>query len=313
MSSILAPVAEFAYKGGHLDFYGAVEIDVSTGEVVWAFDSTVTDMPVANLVETPAGVKHRGFRPCSVERLEDGRTLISGFRCAVWVDEDGTVTRREDHELLNGVHEVQTTDDGTYLVTATGMDTIVEFDEGWNVEWIWHMWNHVDRDARPEGYYPDQYTNADVRDVAFHPDDRFHLNYATYTDDGLILASALNYGVFYLDPDTGEVVEEFTDLDETHNPVQLGDRVVVCESGRDRVIETDMETVTDTLFDEGLSYVKDADPLAGSDDWIVADTNNNRVLVWSRSEPRPKREFFLGTDAKPYEADYLTGENSFAD
>lgn len=312
MSSILVPIAEFAYKNGHLDFYGATELDVTTGDPVWCFDSTSTNLPIATLFETSYGVTHRGFRPCSVERLDDGRTLISGFRRAIWVDDNGTVTRREQHELMNGVHEIQRTDRNTYLVTVTGMDSIIEFDNDWNVVWTWHMWEHVDPGTRPENYYPSQNTNTDVRNIAFHPDNRYHLNYATYTKNGNILASALNYGVFYIDRERGNVISEFTDVDETHNPVEVDGSVVICESGKDRVIRTDMEQVTEVLFDERLSYVKDADPLNEQGDWLIADTNNDRILIWNQRDDQPKQEFFLGEDAKPYEADYLTGELSFS-
>jgi len=316
MASILAPVAEYAYKDGALDFYGAVELDASTGEVVWSFDSVAAGFPVARLEETQRGVKHRGFRPCSVERLDDGQTLVSGFRAVVWVDETGAVTRVEDHEQFNGVHEAQVTARGTYLVTVTGMDMLVEFDTDWNVVWTWRMWEHVPEGTRPPEYYPPMFLDADVREMAFHPDARYHLNYATYVDEETILASALNYGVFYLDRTTGTVQSAMTDLDETHNPVELPDGgVVVCESGRDRIVETDMSEVTGVLLDDDLSFVKDADPVPeadGADTWLIADTNNDRVFLWDRARRETVREFDLGDGAKPYEADYLTGDDSLA-
>jgi hypothetical protein len=313
VSSILFPIAAQAYKNGNIGVYGAMEVDIETGEPVWTFDSVSAGYPVAELYDTPDGVKHDGFRPSSVHRLPGGETLVAGWRRVVWVDEDGEVSREETQSQFNDIHEVQPTRHGTYLVAVTGMDTIYEFDEDWNQVWCWRMWDHVDPVTRPNGYYPNLFTGADVTDMAFHPDGRYHLNYATDTGPDTILCSALNYGVFYLDRETGDVTASNTALSETHNPyeVKQGD-LVVPESGRDRVIRTDMSGVTDVLFEGGLSFVKDADPLPDSDRWLLTDTHNDRVLLWEEGAPHPDEEYVIAGGAKPYEADFLTGSDSFA-
>jgi hypothetical protein len=119
-------------------------------------------------------------------------------------------------------------------------------------------------------YVPPLFLDWDSRDVAFLPSGRSHLDDATDVDDETILASAPNYGVFLIDRESGAVSASMTDLDETHNPVRIatGD-VVVCDSGRDRVIRTDTSGVSELLFEGGLCCVKDADPLPGSDRWFV--------------------------------------------
>jgi hypothetical protein len=310
VSSVLAPIEPHAYKEGHADFYGAVEVERHSGAVVWRFDSTA-ELRIGGLFDTSRGVKYKGFRPSSVARLDDGLTLISEWKSVVWVDEDGSVVRREQHDLMNEVHEVERTDRGTFLVASTGLDTVVEFDEDWNVLWRWHMWEHVDPATRPGNYYPPAVVGQSVREIAFSPDERYHLNYVTELDPETLLCSARLYGVFTIDKATGEVRETITDCEESHNPVAVDDDVVLCESGRDRVVSTDMESVTGVLFEGGLDFVKDADPMGGGD-WLVTDTKNDRVLVWTRDEPEPAEEYELPTRSKPYEADYLTGSDSFA-
>jgi hypothetical protein len=310
VSSILAPVTTHAYKEGHSEFYGAVEFERGSGATVWRFDST-TEMRVGNLYQTSDGVKYKGFRPSSVERLDDGLTLIAEWKSAVWVDEDGDMVRREQHYLMNEVHEVQKTDRGTYLVASTGLDTIIEFDEDWNQLWCWHMWEHADPVTRPPNYYPHLITGRDVREVAFSPDERYHLNYVTELDEDTLLCSARLYGIFTVDRTTGEVLSEFTDIEESHNPVRVDDEVVLCESGKNRVVSTDMEEVTDVLFEGRLDFVKDADPLGGGD-WLVADTKNDRILVWNRRDDRPKEVYDLPERSKPYESDHLEGTRSNA-
>lgn len=310
--SVLAPVSAAAHRNGYLDWYGAVEYDLETGEEVWRFDSTASRFDVAQLVQDGRVVRHRGFRPASVQRLEDGRTLIAGWQRGNVVDENGRLRDTFTHDLLNDAHEIQRTERGTYLAASTGLDTLLEFDDGFEEVWRWHMWEHVDPGTRPPDYYPDQlWYRGQPADLALSPDDRYHLNYATYLNDDEILCSALNYGVFVVDRESGEVVRERTDLDECHNPRRVDDGLVVPESGADRVVRVDWSDETETLFEGGLSFVKDADPMPG-DDWLLADTKHDRVLVWAEDEDEPRQSFHLGQDANPYEADVLSGADSFA-
>jgi len=229
MSRILAPVAAATYRNGHKDWYGAVEIDAGTGEELWRFDAVTTDLETAQITQTGQNLTHSGFRPASVDRLADGRTLIAGWRRGVFVDEDGDVHQSFTHELMNDTHEIQRTEAGTYLVAATGMDSLILLDEEFDELWRWHMWEHVDQSTRPGQYYPHRLWYRDARNLALSPDDRYHFNYATFIKgdgsggDGTLLCSALNYGVFTVDVATGEIIDEFTDLDECHNPFLQGE------------------------------------------------------------------------------------------
>lgn len=314
MSSILAPVSAATYRNGNADWYGAVEIDVETGDEVWRFDSVESEFETARLFQDGRTVRHSGFRPSSVQRLDDGRTLVAGWSRGVIVDEDGDVHRTFTHDLMNDTHEIQRTDAGTYVVAATGMDTVLYLDEEFDELWRWQMWNHVDEDTRPGDYYPDELWYRNPKRLALSPDDRYHLNYATVVEGTLsgsggpeILCSALNYGIFVVDVGTDEVVYEHTALDECHNPYRLDDEFVVPESGADRVVRVDRQGRRETLFEGGLDFVKDADPAGGPDEWLITDTKHDRVLLWDCGEPAPKREFQLSEDANPYEADFLDG------
>jgi len=213
---------------------------------------------------------------------------------------------------MNDVHEIQRTPAGTYLVAATGLDTVVLLDEDFDELWRWHMWEHVDPATRPGEYYPHRVWFRDPKNLALNPDDRYHLNYATVLDgdgdgtDDTILCSALNYGVFTVDVPSGEITNAVTALDECHNPYALDDRIVVPESGRDRVVAVDWDGHREAVFEGGLDFVKDADP-AGDGTWLVTDTKHHRVLLWDEDESEPEREFFLEEDAYRYEADFLPG------
>lgn|GEM_PF-5273573 len=317
MTSVLAPVSAAGYRNGHLDAYGAVELAVDTGEVVWEFDATASPLATARMYQSGDVVKQTGFRPASVQRLEDGRTLVADWSRGVIIDESGAVDTTFTHELLNDVHEIQRLADGTYLMASTGMDTLVLLDEGFEELWRWHMWEHVPEATRPGQYYPDQLWYRDAKDLALSPDDRYHLNYATVLDgsprrgDATLLCSALNYGVFTVDVATGAVTNAVTSLDECHNPYPTEDGLVVPESGADRVVRTDWDGDHAVLFDGDLAFVKDADPVE-DDVWLVTDTKHDRVLLWAAEATDPHRVFDLGGDANPYEADHLTGAASFA-
>jgi hypothetical protein len=319
MGSVLAPVSDPAYKEGHLDWYGAVELDADTGEEVWRFDAAASGLDVCRYYQHGDVVRQRGFRPSSVQRLDDGRTLIAGYSRGVVVDEDGDIRTTFTHELLNDLHEVQRTPAENYLLASTGMDTLLLLDGEFEELWRWHMWEHLDDATRPTGYYPDDVWHTDTREMAMSPDDRYHLNYATVLEDGAatggdrrLLCSALNYGVFTVDIATGAVVGEYTGLEECHNPRRLDGEYAVAESGRDRVVVVDFDGGQRTLFEGGLDHVKDADPVDDGGTWLLADNKNHRVLLWDEGDPEPSRTFDLGEGAYPYEADYLTGSDSFA-
>lgn len=306
MSTILSPIAPQAFLNDNHAFFGAVELDVESRDVVWTFDAIQMGFDPPTYTQDGEYIKREGFRPASVQRLSSGMTLISGWHRGFVVDEDGDIHAEFTNRLMNDTHEIQQTSDGTYLVASTGMDTIFELDEDFDELWRWHMWEHVDTESRPEDYYPPDLLSTDCRAFAMYPDDRYHLNYITETENGDLLASALNYGIFTIDRETGRVRSSYTDLDECHNPVRTGDTYVVCESGKDRVIRVSPHTGTEVLFTEGLKFVKDADPIDNDGNWLIADTKNDRVLVWNVADSAPKREFYLCEDANPYEADYLT-------
>lgn len=251
--------------------------------------------------------------------MPDGRTLIADWSRGVIVDEDGEVDQTFTHPMMNDVHEIQYTKNGWYLVASTGLDTLLVLDEDFTELWRWHMWEHLDPATRPGEYYPDQLWYKDGRDLALDPDDRYHLNYASVVsnrvgdEDGpILLCSALNYGIFLVSMETDEVLAEFRALDECHNPCPVDDGYAVAESGAHRVVAVDWEGRKRTLFDDGVGFVKDADPIGGTGEWLLTDTKRDRVLIWDLGDDDPKREFHLGDGAYPYEADYLTGEGSFS-
>lgn len=319
MSSVLACIAAATHRDGIKDWYGAAEYDYETQEIVWKFDATQTDFDTAKIIEDGRVLRHRGYRPASVERLDDGTTLLSGWRRGVIADEDGDVYKSFTHELMNDVHEMQKTSRGTILVASTGMDVLLEFDRDFNLIWTWKMWKHLPEHTRPGDYYPAEMEDKDVRGYAMYPDNRYHLNYATYLGQGQILCSALNYGVFMVDRHSNEITKEWTRLDECHNPTINGVPLTVAESGKDRIVQLDSDMEFQTIFDEGLNFPKDADPIPGSkhdiygaEEWLITDTKNGRSLVMNAETGQVIKEFAYGEKTAPYEADYLTGGDSFA-
>jgi len=319
MSSILTPISATAHLKADKDWYGAIELDDDTEDEVWRFDAVENGFNTPDIVEKNLTLEHTGFRPSCVERLDNGLTLVGGWRRGVFVNEDGDVVKSFTHKLMNDVHEIQKTRKGNYIVASTGMDTLLKLTPEGEELWKWHMWEHVDSSTRPEAYYPTEIKYKDTRDFALMPDDRYHLNYvrpmysSEYSSEiSHYLVSALNYGIFTVDAETGEILQRYTDIDECHNPYPVGDSIIVSESGKDRVVEVDWKKINRVLFDEGLSFVKDADPINSDGLWLLADTKNGRVVKWHENEDEPRQVYEIGESSAPYEADYLTGENSNA-
>lgn len=309
--NILVPISASAYKNDNASFFGAMELDVENNNVKWSFDAINEGFKRAELNDTGKYLKHTGFRPASVQRLNNNNTLISGYKRVIIVDENGELTESITHPRFNDVHEAKLTNNNTILVASTGIDEILEFNDNRKVIWRWKMWEHVD--DTPDNYYPSAFgDDENIKDMAMSPDDRFHLNHAQYINEDLILASALNHGTFIIDKETDEILVEITDLDECHNPYWLEDSsIVIAESGNDRIVKVQPTGKFEVMFEGGMEFVKDADKI-NDDSWVIADTKNSRVLFWKEQEDEPQTVINLPEKTMPYEVDYLTGDEKNA-
>jgi len=306
----LVPIAVPAYKHNNVNFFGAIELNIETNSIVWSFDALSEGLE-ASEIEGEDILEYTGFRPASVQRLDNNNTVISGWSRIVVVDENGEIIQIYTHPRFNDIHETKFTDNDTILVASTGADEILEFNKEFEVIWRWKMWEHID--DTPNHYYPSEIPEADdIRNLAFGPDYRFHINHAQYIDDDLILASALNHGIFVINKETDKIVNQFTELDECHNPYLLEDgTIVVAESGKDRIVKVDDNVIDEVMFEGEMNFVKDADKVK-DDIWIISDTKNSRVLYWKKDEDNPRAIINLPEKSLPYEADYLTGDKTNA-
>lgn len=317
MSSILVPIAPSAVREGYSDWFGVVELDVKTGEEVWRFDAIEQGLERGKLVENGGTVEFRGFRPCSVERLDNGLTMVSGWSRVVFVDEDGDIVKTISDPIMNDIHETKLSRSGTYLVASTGADTILELDKDGNRIHEWYMWQHVFPSTKPKDYYPtelDITSNArvDINRSAFQPEQRYHLNFVEEVEKDIMLVCALNYGICLVDWKNDSIRKKLIDIGKCHNPHKIGDTYYICQSSDHRVIAADWRGMRKTVFEGGMNFVKDADPINRNGDWILTDSKNWRILLWNIDEDEPYKEFDLPDHSAPYEADYLDGGDSFA-
>ena len=184
--------------------------------------------------------------------------------------------------------------DGVYVVnTTTGTR-----------EWSWRAEQNFTRESG--GEYPGDWT---------------HINDVEQLDDGRIMVSVRNQDqVVFLDPDSGEVVEErwtlgedddYDILFEAHNPDFInasngGPAVLVADSENNRVVEYQREggewNQTWVWQDGAMEWPRDADRLPNGHT-LITDSNSDRILevneqgeiVWQTSLPGPYEAERLST------------------
>lgn len=306
---ILTPIAGAAYNQDILDYYGAIEIDSDTGEVVWVFDAIENGLTPPNIEHNKEGLTHKGFRPASVQRINNGDTIISGWKRVLRVSDDGTIKKTYTHDRLNDVHETQYVTDiykkPRYLIASTGADQILEYDDDFNLIWKWNIWEHVDSSELPDDYYPSKNVGLDIRTDVFRTQHRLHVNYATYIDEERILASALNYGAFIIDRTTGEILTEFK-TETAHNPMRLGSEILVTVKHGVRIFSIEGEHIIQhNLVSDG--FLKDCDWIEERNVWLVTNAAANKIYLMTPRFEACIREYEVAEKAKMYESDWLSG------
>jgi hypothetical protein len=234
-----------------------------------------------------------------VERLN----LTTGEVTRLWSD---VRTRRGGS---NAIHDVDYIGDGRLLVAEIAYPdgvSIVNTTTGTR-EWSWHAEQNFTRASG--GEYPGDWT---------------HINDVEQLADGRIMVSVRNQDkVVFLDPDSGEVVEENRTLGvdddheflfEAHNPDYInasngGPAVLVADSENNRVVEYQREEGTWNRTwvwqDGGMEWPRDADRLPNGNT-LITDSNSDRVLevneagevVWQTTFPGPYEAERLHTGAE---------------
>lgn len=235
-----------------------------------------------------------------VERLN----LSTGEITRMWSDV------RPRRGASSAIHDVDYIGDDRLLVAEIGYpDSVYIVNTSTGIrEWSWHA--EVNYSRTSGGDYPGDWT---------------HVNDVEHLADGRIMVSMRNQDqVIFLDPDSGEVIEENWTLGEDdnhdvlyelHNPDYInesngGPAALVADSENNRVIEYQRENGTWSPSwnwqDGQMEWPRDADRLPNGNT-LITDTNSDRVFEVNQQGEIVWQTTFPG----PYEAERLsTGDES---
>jgi hypothetical protein len=201
------------------------------------------------------------------DRLENGNTVIAAVHfnnsdsgLAIEVDSLGQVVWGFLGGGLVNVHTARRLENGNTLISATGADRVIEFDEFGNDVWSF--------------------------DDLSYPNDAYRLDNGNtlITDRDNDRVIEVNRG--------GEIVWSYTNLIKPHNGSRLENgNTLICDSERDQVIEVDPAGVVVWRLADGLSWPRSAQRLEDGNT-LIADSRHNRVVevdtagneVWSFAE-----------------------------
>jgi hypothetical protein len=264
-----------------------------------AGDQTVMYVATENLSPEECNAATR-CRKSVVERLN----LSTGEVTRLWADV------RPRRGGSNAIHDVDRIGENRLLVAEIAYPDgvyIVNTTTGTR-EWSWHAEQNFSRTSG--GEYPGDWT---------------HINDVEMLADGRIMVSVRNQDkVIFIDPDSGEIVEEqntlgeddnYDILFEAHNPDFInasngGPAVLVADSENNRVVEYQREdgewNQTWIWQDAAMEWPRDADRLPNGNT-LITDSNSDRILEVNQQGEVVWQTSFPG----PYEAERLsTGDES---
>lgn len=222
---------------------------------------------------TPAGfvLKGKEFLVCD----ELGDEIVS-------VNSRGEIKQFFSHPLFNYPHDL-TNLDNRFLVTSTGLDSILEFDQDGKLLFEWHavLWGY---NKTPTGQERVIDFSKDHRGIRYATLDRtVHINSAVYFDASgkTILTTFFHTGELVLiDKETGRPQVIIDGLDHPHAIHRgLDNTFIFSETGKSRVHILDGKLKIIKTFDNkhGCEWIQDS-VFTPNGTILIGDANKTRIL-----------------------------------
>lgn len=216
------------------------------------------------------------------------------------VSRDLTVVEKDAFSLplFNSLHTITRTQSG-FLVTCTGLDLLLEFDQTGKILWRWWALDHG-LCTTPLGRQRYIKRSADHRGTFYSTvKHTTHINSATELPNGDILASLFHQGmVIYIQRSSGKWKPILENLDHPHFVRLLdADTFTVADTGHGRAILARMssnqeacikkEVKIDTPWLQDYSYDRERGI------WLSVDAHSSRVVMFNE---KSSKYSYLGFD-----------------
>lgn len=184
--------------------------------------------------------------------------------------------------LFNDLHSLTLTASGQLLVAATGTDAILEvdFEDANRVSWDWLATEHG-FNVTPAG--KTRYINRNFNYQLINtttPEHTTHVNAALNDLPNRVLATLFHQGqLIEIDKISKKSRVILSGLKLPHNIHERRGGFILSDTRSNRVLLMNKEFTIEKEFKAGFDWVQDAYELVGSKGYLIADSNNDRVVL----------------------------------
>jgi len=214
--------------------------------------------------------------------------LVDSFACA----------------LMNDLHSIRRSGTGL-LITSSGTDAILEVTPDGELGWTWLATEHGYR-RTPRGVAVPVRRDRDYRSKMIYTGDQAtHCNSAvaaTRRGREVILATLYHQGeIIAIDRASGKHRTVFRGMRCPHSIRRRGDGWVVSDSSSGTVVLLDDSFWLTEVIEHGFAWVQDTIALDEGRRLIVADANNNRLVIWNVADGKAEHEIVYPSKWKVFQ------------
>jgi hypothetical protein len=208
--------------------------------------------------------------------------------------------------LMNDLHSI-TQSAGGFLITSCGTDSVLEVTPEGESLWTWLACEHGFRQT-PRGQAARIDRRHDYRSVPVDTRDQStHCNSALATErDGqlVILVTLFHQGqLIAIDKRTGKHTALVHGMQSPHGIRRRANGWVISEAHGNAVVLLDDDFWITDVIEKDFNWVQDTLPLDKEGKLIVADANNNRLVIWDIAKGAPVREINYSPDWDVYQVE----------
>lgn len=185
-------------------------------------------------IKSPAGITM--FKGCmTIASMRENKIFL--------LDDNNNIVQTISHPYLNDIHSLSVTSDNTLLVTSTGLDAVLEFDDEGTLIWYWF--------AHQNGYQTDQFGNK--REIDIDGKNHQDLDYPTLYQTthvnsvipfpgrkDMVIVTLFHQGqVVSIDKKTGEVEVLLEGFTNPHSVKKISDGYIISDTKKGDVVLAD--------------------------------------------------------------------------
>ncbi len=262
-----------------------------------AFDFATGKLIFSRVLDSPAGFTFTG-RQVLVNSMHGSRILILDSRLEL-VDVLAT-------PLMNDLHSI-TLSPGGFLVTSCGTDSVLEVTAEGEPLWSWLACENgflltprgkAARIGRGRDY---RSTPIDTRDQSTHCNSAL-----ASSRDGrqVILVTLFHQGqLIAIDRRTGKYLTLVSGMQSPHSIRRRANGWVLSEARANAAVLLDEDFWIADVIEYDFNWVQDTLPLDNGNQFIIADANNNRFVIWDAVHREPAREIGYSPDWDVYQVE----------